>query len=410
MTATDCDNPRNGGILWVEKRFLSVTAFAGWFRPAANGVLAWAIGFPFEAQVRMRFRVSDKTPVYLSRRFQLRLMSILVGCAALVLLLPSLWTKPDEVKPAAAEPNAAIDYSVQLDEAPPLSNDEFRLAPEEAGDSAPPPAVTERTGGDAYLNPALLSNVRDNTLGIRHDEAEAYYQILRQLRETPGTILERAARTDLLYVNLMTDSENLRGELTSIVGDLRRLSRLPPSPPDTYDGPLYEGWVFTADSGTHPYRVVTTSLPENLVPAESMKVPVRVTGYFFKREGYETEAGLHVAPTLLAKRIQYHRTPRTPPPDAGIVPYMLGVVGAVTLALLVTLASFVISDQRSMAKDFRRFQLGTSEGLDQLPGERPMSIEESLRHLANGSTSGPVASTTDEAPSEQDLAEMEGGN
>lgn len=357
----------------------------------------------------MRFRVSDKTPAYLSRRFQLRLMSILVGCAALGLLLPSLWTKPEEAKPAAADPNAAIDYSVQLDEVAPLSNDEFRLAPEESNDSAPPSMATERSG-DAYLDPAILSDVRDNTLGIRRDEAEAYYQILRQLRETPGTILERAARTDLLYVNLMTDSENLRGELVSIVGDLRRLSRLPPLPPDTYDGPLYEGWVFTADSGTHPYRVVTTSLPDKLVPAESMKVPVRVTGYFFKREGYETEAGLHVAPTLLAKRIQYHRTPRTPPPDAGIVPYMLGVVGAVTLALLVTLVSFVISDQRSMAKDFRRFQLGTSEGLNQLPGEHPMSIEESLRHLANGSTPGPTASTTDEGPSEQDLAEMEGGN
>lgn len=358
----------------------------------------------------MRFRVSDKTPVYLSRRFQLRLMSILVGCAALALLLPSLWTRPDEKKPAPADPNAAIDYGVQLDEVAPLSNDEFRLVPDDPLEKSPQPTTREGSAGDAYLNPAMLSGVRDNTLGIRHDEAEAYYRILRKLRETPGTILERAARTDLLYVNLMTDSENLRGELVSIVGDLRRLSRLPPSPPDAYDGPLYEGWVFTADSGTHPYRVVTTSLPEKMATGDSMKIPVRVTGYFFKREGYETEAGLHVAPTLLAKRIQYHRTPRTPPPDAGIMPFMLGVVGAVTLALLVTLVSFVISDQRSMANDFRRFQLGTGEGLNQLPGERPLSIEESLRQLANGPTPGSATGPRDERPTDQDLAEMEGGS
>ena len=50
---------------------------------------------------------------------------------------------------------------------------------------------------------------------------------------------------------------------------------------------------------------------------------------------------------LLAHRIAINPMPNGIPLTAGIVPYMIGTIMAVGLALLVTIVSFAISDERS---------------------------------------------------------------
>ncbi|HLQ44190.1 MAG TPA: hypothetical protein VK137_05645, partial [Planctomycetaceae bacterium] len=80
-------------------------------------------------------------------------------------------------------------------------------------------------------------------------------------------------------------------------------------------------WLFTADSGLNPYRIVGTSLPEGVSFGDQLDPPVRVraTGYFFKRYSYATVGDYHTAPLLLAKTLTRLAQPagRTTNADSG---------------------------------------------------------------------------------------------
>jgi hypothetical protein len=103
--------------------------------------------------------------------------------------------------------------------------------------------------------------------------------------------------------------------------------------------------MFTSDSGTHPYRIVATSIPEDLPVGEKIEVSARVTGFFFKREGYDTPGGLHVAPVLLARQIGRFRRTSAPAPELDMVPYVLGMVGFIGSSLALILWYFSVTDR-----------------------------------------------------------------
>lgn len=193
-----------------------------------------------------------------------------------------------------------------------------------------------------------LDQVQDNTMGIRKDEAESFYWLLDHSRRVPSRKMEKAGLTDVQYINLMTEPNRFRGEPVTIEGDLWRLYEFDASE-NTYDvNRVYEGWVFTGESANHPYRIVCTSLPKGIEPGENMRIPVRLTGYFYKLEGYRSSAGVHVAPTLLAKRMKVNPLPNAIPMMSGFLPYLLGTIMAVGIALLVTTVGFAIGDERMM--------------------------------------------------------------
>lgn len=328
----------------------------------------------------MRFQLSNKTPSFLNRQFQVR-MIVAVVMFALFLMLVQTWrfsTRP--VKSDASDPtrNLEIDYSVR--EETPLRDDEFRI------ETTPLLPEEEHRLAAADVGVALpapwLEPIRDNTLGVRRDEGDSFFRVLAHARDIPASDLERAARNDVLYINLMTESERFRGEVVTVTGEMWRLREFPASENPYKLGKLYEAWIFTDDSNTHPYRVVCTSLPKGMELGQNLRTPVRVVGYFFKREGYESPGGMHVAPTVLAKRLQWYQSPNAPPPMQEIVPYMLGVVGAVGLALLVTLIAFTVSDQRAARTDLRRIQLGFSEKLPDLTEADYVDVNATLEKLS----------------------------
>jgi hypothetical protein len=157
----------------------------------------------------------------------------------------------------------------------------------------------------------LFANVSESRIGIRNDEREAYFTVLAKARDLPLAILDEAARRDLGYVELFNDPESYRGEVVTVSGQLRRL--MPVAAEDNSHGfvTLYEGWLFTDDSGSNPIRIVFSSLPEGMPTGERVRAFVRFTGYFFKRTGYQNKAGdLHAAPLLLGQ------TPHWTPPVA----------------------------------------------------------------------------------------------
>ncbi len=347
----------------------------------------------------MRFETSNTTPPHLNRRLQLRMLGF-VGMIGVIMFVMSTFQAGQQNKLTKNQqlPGSPDDpiFQVQDDPDRVLKPDEF-LSPPADGESGtdwkePPPmdqAPVENTDGlDAELarrevqfDKGMLRRIKDNTIGIRHEESDPYFRLLYHASRVPAKELEQAGATDVLYINLMTQPDQFRGEPITIYGDLWRLYEFEAGPNAYGLKHLYEAWIFTADSTNHPYRVVFTHLPRDLEPGENLRKPVRVTGYFFKREGYASTAGMHVAPTLLAQRVVSFRPPNAAPSTDAIVPYMFIVISAVGLAFLVTLVSFAISDRRAAREAKLRDLNAPTPSFAGIDGGSAPSITESLRLL-----------------------------
>lgn len=153
-----------------------------------------------------------------------------------------------------------------------------------------------QTKGNAQLDKAILASIKDNTFGIPAAEKPAYDAILAKVRHTSPEDLERLAHKDVPFAVLMLDADRYRGEIVTLEGDIRRINPLVDS---------FETWLFTADSGLNPYRVVLANLPDGVPLGDELLPPVRarVTGYFFKRFSYATANSFHTAPLLLANTL-----------------------------------------------------------------------------------------------------------
>jgi hypothetical protein len=334
----------------------------------------------------MHFRPTQ-TPPHQDRRLQRRMLGYVAVIAVVLVafqLLPAARKPKLPAGPVGATSPDEMNFRVESAPDSPLAPDEFRAPPDFGDRPLPPmsdPLAPENIPEDARLDRSRLAAVRDNTLGIRADESEAFFYVLNHVRHVPGTDLERAAKPGVQYVNLMSDPTLFRGEPVTITGELWRLYEFPASTNDFGLTKLYEAWVFTSDSSTHPYRIVATALGDDIRPGENQRTPVRITGYFFKREGYETPGGLHVAPTLLAKRILRYRSASAPPPADGLAPIMLGVVVAIGLILTATLVSFAWSDRQS-PRAARPSPSMSGDTVRQMEAIDLRSVPEQLRELA----------------------------
>jgi hypothetical protein len=154
-----------------------------------------------------------------------------------------------------------------------------------------------------------LALIQDDTLGIRENEADAFYALLAKVRRISLSDLEASARADATYTALLTAPEQFRGSLVTVEGEVKRLVQIAAGENRYGVDELYEAWLFSADSGENPYRLLCTALPTGIPQGAELKtrVRVRVTGYFFKRQGYAARHGLHSAPVLLAHTLRWLR-------------------------------------------------------------------------------------------------------
>ncbi len=363
----------------------------------------------------MRFRTTSTTPQQIDARLQRRLLGYVAVIAVVMLVFQLFAAKPQPaiLAPVVTEPNPQ-DQQVREQPRRPLEADEFFSEP------SPPEgrnlAATPQPQADGIsIDPHVLAAIEDNTLGIRRHEAPAFFDILDKARQIPVERLEAAAEPGLQRLNLMTDPAAYRGKPVTLVGEMRRVHEFPASDNEYGLKTLYEAWVFTADSANRPFRVVCSRLAPEFTQAgaATLPAPVRVTGYFFKREGYESPGGLQVAPTILASRIDPYVSANAPPRADGLWPIMMGVIVAAGLILATTLVSFAWSDrrlpsQRGKLPDFNdeirqrlaahdqrsvRDQLRELEERE-LYGDhcyQPPSVAEAAYHAANGRVQGDAA-------------------
>lgn len=175
----------------------------------------------------------------------------------------------------------------------------------------------------ASIHPRLMETVKDNTLGVRYEEREAYLRVLQLAQEVPLSRLrefseqnkqERRESTPAYqrrklddfpqFVDLFTHPNFYRGRPVTIQGVMRKLTKFDLGKNRLDLDQAYEGWVYTPDSQGNPVVVVFTSKDERLPVNGDIQEEVRFTGYFFKMYGYDAHDTARKAPLFLAGEVE----------------------------------------------------------------------------------------------------------
>jgi len=171
----------------------------------------------------------------------------------------------------------------------------------------------------ASIHPKLMKTVKDNTVGVRFEERQAYLCTLRLAHDVPLRRLERfaaemrAERRESTpsyqqrrledfpqFVDLFTRPDYYRGRPVTLHGIMRKVTKFDVGENSLDIGQVYEGWVYTPDSQGNPAVVVFTSKDERLPVKGDIQEEVEFTGYFFKMYGYDAHDTARKAPLILA--------------------------------------------------------------------------------------------------------------
>ncbi|WP_339685274.1 hypothetical protein [Gimesia maris] len=360
----------------------------------------------------MRFHKRSTTPSYFSRRDQVRLFRLVaaLGVIFFAMLYASreqnwywLTGRPadEPARQQAKEPPRAIDFSVR--EESPLKPDEFRSEP--ASEIEVPEKVIARleTGEyDVRVDPRLLNPVSDSNLGIRTHEVNALYYLLAKAAAIPQNVLEQSAEPAPPFVVVMTESPQYRGSLMTVKGHLKRLKSVPVEK-NTYGvNSLYEGWFFSKDSGTHPWRVFCTQLPAGIPKGEDLaEMPeVQITGYYFKKSGYLSAAGkLQTAPLLIARQIRWFPPTNQPAPSSsGAVKYIVSLFLVISITLVFLIWRFMVSDQKFARSRTAKLMQRPDMSMDSLKDIETVDINDVLKQMGQQKQDPPAGS---DQPDEQ---------
>ena len=176
------------------------------------------------------------------------------------------------------------------------------------------------------FNRNLLKNVQDNTLGLRYEERDVYYRMLKLAQVTPLGKLESSAakfrerrwqsssiasKRKLSefssFIDLFENPQKDRGQPVSLHGVLRKLTKYDPGRNAEGITDVYEGWIYPDESQGNPAVIVFSSKPDKLPLTGDMTEEIRVTGYFLKMYGYEAQDVPRKAPLLLAGEVEWRR-------------------------------------------------------------------------------------------------------
>jgi hypothetical protein len=170
------------------------------------------------------------------------------------------------------------------------------------------------------IDPAILrETVRDKT-GARPEEALLVQQLLCRAATTPPEELARLARRDLLFTNLVHESDRYRGVPVHRQGVLRTIV-LHETDPDTHPYGLaryYQGWIFTVDQPTNPTLVLFSKLPDGMSPGEGLSHEVAIDAYYLKLYAFRSEdRKTRFAPMLIGYAPEWSRLNLSPGVDIG---------------------------------------------------------------------------------------------
>lgn len=178
------------------------------------------------------------------------------------------------------------------------------------------------------INPRALEEVRDNTIGLQPEDRPAYFaglQACRHLRtaqlEEWAAVFQQNRQTTLsiaagdaqiepsIFGDVLENPDDYRGQLVSMRGCLRRLSKYDPGLNNKGFRHVYEAWIYPEDGQGNPVVVVFTKKPNGLPMGADLCEDVQFTGYFLKNYGYEAQDVPRKAPMFLAGGVDWLELP-----------------------------------------------------------------------------------------------------
>jgi hypothetical protein len=322
----------------------------------------WAIWFPEETSATEPAEAEAVRPKIGTGSLSGPRKSVLEGDEVLIVASGTSQNEPD---------------SPQALEEPPLET-------ETDSPSTLPELKAETGPREVSVDLERLHSIEDNAVGIRPNEAEAFYYLLDHAAHVPLDELVRAGTSNVAREALLNSPGFFRGKPILLEGEIRRL-QIMEATPNIYDIDRYfEAWIFPRATGNIPWHVVSLEADSRLPIEESItnSVRVRVSGYFFKLEGYAANSGLQVTPVLVARKIEFV----PPPPENPIVSeesnLWIWLFAGFCVVFAVAIWSVVLSTRGSRKTRTYRKQAIEAEGdLSEIAGQESFQPESHLQQM-----------------------------
>jgi hypothetical protein len=184
--------------------------------------------------------------------------------------------------------------------------------------------------GDLFpgVNPAWFKAIRDDAISSR-DEQPCTLALLNILQKTDLDRLRKASMGRIAYAQLFRQPGEYRGRLVTVSGTVHGVYRV--ELPENQYGlkEYYQVWLAPPDNRFNPLVIYCLNLPKGFPTGDNIAEEAEVTGFFLKRWVYRAKDTLRVAPTLLAKTLQWEKRPvmqQESPADARFIAGMVVVV------------------------------------------------------------------------------------
>ena len=273
------------------------------------------------------FQRTPKPRNYLSRREQWRLL-LLVMSLGLAMLLMMEARKPQNWRwiTALDEPESADAV------------DGAKAPSEREGTLFAPELRVEGPSGRYFrgVKQTYLKTVRDDTT-FGPGESDAWFHLFAILNNNEEETLRQGSSGRVTRAQLFEQSTAYRGELVTVAGTVRRVFRLT-APQNDYGVPgYYQVWLQPDDNLNAPIVVYCLYLPQGFPTGMDLDEQALITGFYFKRWPYKAVKTIEIAPTLLARTIQWRKRPemvKEAPRGPGSL--LLVVGAALAFSVLVT--------------------------------------------------------------------------
>jgi hypothetical protein len=197
--------------------------------------------------------------------------------------------------------------------------------------------TTKTAEGDGLIpgvKPEWFASIRDNTPSSQGEQA-CTFPLFDVLQKADLDKLHKASLGRITYAQLFRQPKEYRGRLVTVSGTIRAVHRIE-LPKNPYGIPEYhQVWLYPIDNQFQPIVVYCLSLPKGFPSGDKLAEDGEVTGFFLKRWAYPTKEEMYVAPTLLAKTLEWQKPGMTPQEEPIDVRWVsLAIAAAVILATL----------------------------------------------------------------------------
>jgi hypothetical protein len=300
----------------------------------------------------LNFRKGSRPPDFYAGPIRRRLLGLVFGLGLVAFLIskardPTWWQWID----GEAEARSAAG---KADHLPPINT----VVPRKhQGEGVPgafslpsppgPPPARDRSYVPGVRRD-FLAVVRDDDV-FRGREHDAFFHLLGLLDKTDDRALAKASLGPITFAQLFRQSSTYRGQVVTIRGQARQVYA-PDVPRNKYGIERYhQVWIQPDDNPTDPMVAYVLELPPGFPAETTVREPVELTGFFYKRWAYAAQDNIRTTPLLLARSFRWGPA-ASPTQEHDLTVWIGATLGTVMVGLL---ALMLVSawGQRSMARE-----------------------------------------------------------